>query len=477
MSQENPTYQCDDLLLLVGTNPLPNWVAAQTLLKPGGRIHLIYTRGVEPHAGRLREVLENKNNTPDVAKLPVSWLPPTADADAQKIYNDVKVYAARLLQNPARKLGLNYTGGTKMMAVHAHRAVMEVVEEISEKAKKKIPCVLSYLDARTLEFKFDSDYASFKPVCPIKIATLFDLHEDWKSGDYEQTVECLSAARSLVDVHSNFSGQRIWRKWCEWWKQQLEDQDISRIEDWKLKKEPAYRQNVMRVTDQFRLQDADEFKAQVEKDLIAQKGKDKKTRYNAAEVQRRLDKIVNGYQQMLTELNAKAGRNGDTLLDIARQNGFDHSAALYRWLDGMWLEHYTLAAINQCEKTAGLNADGMARNIETRNRDGRRFEVDAIALRGYQLFYFSCYAGSEFNLAKSKLFEAIERASQLGGDEAKSAIICCLEDEPDRNDAQNLRRQSEADWLAKTQNQVEVFGRSALPVLAQKLQEWFTRKR
>jgi len=475
MSSENPTYQCDELLLLVGTNPLPNWVAAQTLLKPRGRVHLIYTRGVEPHARRLRDVLENKNITPGIAKLPVSWLE-TADANAEKIYDDVKAYAGRLLQNPARKLGLNYTGGTKMMAVHAHRAVTAAAREM-EKPNKKIPFVLSYLDARTLEFKFDKDFAPVKPDCQIKIATLFDLHDDWKRGKYQQTVDCLGAACGLVDVHSNFSGQRVWRNWCDGWKEMLEDAGISKIESWKLEKDTAYRQSVMRVMDQFRLQDTDEFKSQVEGHLIGQKNKDRKPRYNNAQVQRHLEKIANGYEQMLAELKATPGPSGDTLPAIARQNGFDHSAALYQWLDGLWLEHYTLAAINQCEKAAGLNEDGMARNIETFSVGGVRFEVDAIALRGYQLFYFSCYTGSDFSTAKSKLFEAIERASQLGGDEARPAIICCLDDEPDRNDAQNLRRQAEADWLSKTQNQIEVFGRSALPELSKKMQEWFTRKR
>lgn len=123
-------HQCDDLLLLVGTNPLPNWVAAKELLNPGGRVHLLYTKGVERHARRLRDILEKRE------RIPVSWLA-TADADARKIYDEVKAYAARLAQNPNRKLGLNYTGGTKMMAVHAPHAVATVLFKFTVDIRQK----------------------------------------------------------------------------------------------------------------------------------------------------------------------------------------------------------------------------------------------------------------------------------------------------------------------------------------------------
>lgn len=167
-----------------------------------------------------------------------------------------------------------------------------------------------------------------------------------------------------------------------------------------------------------------------------------------------------------------------TLRQITDENvcDFGHSAAVFKWLDGLWLEHHTLAEINSCALAAKLNRDGIAMNVETLSKEGRRFEADVVALKGYQLFYFSCYSGSDESQAKSKLFEAVERASQLGGDEARAALVCCADDYPDNDRAAKLRKECESDWLYKTQNQIKVFGRSALPDLATKLTNWFTRR-
>lgn len=118
---------------------------------------------------------------------------------------------------------------------------------------------------------------------------------------------------------------------------------------------------------------------------------------------------------------------------------------------------------------AGINPGGLAINLQAENKEKREFEADVLALRGYQLFYFSCYAGSEFQKAKLKLFEAMLRASQLGGDEAKFALVSCVDRQED------LRRQVEANW--QKSGQVEVFGRDSLPKLSDKLQKWFTHKR
>jgi hypothetical protein len=55
-------------------------------------------------------------------------------------------------------------------------------------------------------------------------------------------------------------------------------------------------------------------------------------------------------------------------------------------------------------------------------------EFDVVALRGYQLFFFSCATTAERKKLKSKLFEATIRARQIGGDEACVALVCLKTD-------------------------------------------------
>ena len=62
------SYQVDDLFLLVGTNPLPDYVAASLLLRPQGRLHLLCSEATRPTAKRLLRLLgrSRKRNTSSV---------------------------------------------------------------------------------------------------------------------------------------------------------------------------------------------------------------------------------------------------------------------------------------------------------------------------------------------------------------------------------------------------------------------------
>lgn len=429
----------DHLLLLVGTNPLPNWVAARLLLKPGGCVHLFYTSGVSKQMERLRDVLKEDG-------ISVSSFE-TADSDDAQIFENVCTRAESLKKETGKVIGLNYTGGTKMMSVHAHRALHSLNLNQS----------LSYLDARTLSLKFDSatsiEVALAPEVC-ISLGKLLRLHEDYESRNvrYDTTAKCAEAAQGLVEIHSNYSGQCVWRKWCQ---KLVENVDARR-----LRRDPAYyRQTVSRL-DQVRFHSEADFKFHVERHLKGQK------KYAPPAVQMILRKITAGYQKLLAELKVA---EGDRLLEVIKQNPqFTDSIEVARWVDGMWLEHYTLSQIEECRKDAQINAGGLALNLETKNESGRKFEADVVALRGYQLFYFSCYSGSEFDRSKSKLFEAMVRSAQLAGDEARFALVGCTDA------AENVCGQIEADW-GKV-GQVAVFGRDSLPKLKDKLLEWFIRK-
>lgn len=443
----------DHLFLLVGTNPLPNWVAAKLLTKPGGRVHLVYTNGVMTQMEQLKKILEGDEQ----AGITVSHFP-TVEANETKIFEDVRGQATTLMQAGKGRVGLNYTGGTKMMSVHAHRALKLVFKDST------LPPILSYLDARTLKLKFDSPDnvehdISLAPEAQISLETLLRLHDkfyDSQKIPYEQTAKYPLAARGLVGVHSNQSGQRIWREWCDGIKVRNLGRDIDR-------NPMRYQAEVDRLN-QVALPTEAEFSQKVQNHL---KYKRKDKSYSDSAVRKILQDVMTGYQSLLAGLQVSGGNT----LEVVVQNNHDFrdSIEVARWLDGLWLEHYVFAQIESCRAQANINPNGLAINLSAENSEGREFEADVLALRGYQLFYFSCYSGSDFKTAKLKLFEAMLRASQLGGDEAKFALVGCVDQQAD------LRRQVEANW--QKSGQVEVFGRDSLPKLSDKLKEWFTRKR
>src|SRR5690606_10157904 len=78
------------------------------------------------------------------------------------------------------------------------------------------------------------------------------------------------------------------------------------------------------------------------------------------------------------------------------------------------------------------------------------FEVDVALIRGHRLYVVSCTTAQEKALCKSKLFEVAMRARHMGGDLARSALVCL------RDDVGQLRSDIASVWDAP--NGPAVFG-------------------
>ena len=59
----------------------------------------------------------------------------------------------------------------------------------------------------------------------------------------------------------------------------------------------------------------------------------------------------------------------------------------------------------------------------TKIRD-KEFELDVVAILGYQIVLVSCTLHNKSNKIKEKGMEAIHRVRQLGGDEAQTIVLC-----------------------------------------------------
>ncbi len=95
-----------------------------------------------------------------------------------------------------------------------------------------------------------------------------------------------------------------------------------------------------------------------------------------------------------------------------------------------------LSALRNCAETVHLKECCMDINPKVLGspKDGVHFQFDVAAMRGYQLFAFSCTTEDgkrkgKRGLLKQKLFESYVRARQMGGDEACAALVCCAEQE------------------------------------------------
>ena len=65
-----------------------------------------------------------------------------------------------------------------------------------------------------------------------------------------------------------------------------------------------------------------------------------------------------------------------------------------------------------------------ARRSGAKNQRIRHFELDVVAVLGYQIVVVSCTTASNSSMVKQKAMEAYHRARQLGGDEARALVLC-----------------------------------------------------
>lgn len=145
--------QPEDLILLVGSNPLPNYLAARHLGPK--RVHLLFTEETKDVRRRLGECLSDSSiDLPDNAEY---QLGDAADAGMIR----------RVTGHLPKNAGLNYTGGTKTMATHVHAQWLATLQGKDSFA--------SYLDDRGGHIRFDD--GTTQPLqIQLNLATLCKLH-------------------------------------------------------------------------------------------------------------------------------------------------------------------------------------------------------------------------------------------------------------------------------------------------------------
>ncbi|EKQ67335.1 protein of unknown function (DUF1887) [Leptolyngbyaceae cyanobacterium JSC-12] len=423
------SYQADHLFLLIGENPLPNYVAARLLLKQGGILYLVYTTGTQSSAQRLKQILDGEGKSTGFPPIQLIALE-AYESDAYQIRTRIQ----KVLEDLNGKIGLNYTGGTKAMAVHSYRAVFEEMHEKGQQA------VFSYLDPRRLEMCIDregGDRIRLK-VQPedleIKIAKIFQIHGwEWLSEpDYKPTVP--KAASAFAQFHTKPELGKLWREWCN---KVLRKTTRDQKDNWLKEKE---------------LEKVDPLPLEIPSE-------------------KNYPEII----EALKMLGCADGADALSLQEI-QQTGFKDLSNLCKWLDGEWLEDYTLQQVQQVSGELKIYESAASFWIkDPASREKRtKFQFDVAFTRGYQLFALSCTTIDNKAGCKQKLFEAYIRARQLGGDEARVALVCCANPKDTnalKTEITNVFKSS-PDSNTQSDSKLTVFGREDLLKLSNKIEQW-----
>ena len=410
-------YQVDHLLLLVGSNPVPNAVAGKLLVKPGGTITLICSEDSLIVAQRLKSWLARdgiKLREPNDSKVD-----PT---DPTSIFT---IVGKALDKTPDVSVGLNYTGGTKAMSVHAYRTVEQWCKE------KNVQPKFSYLDARTLTMVFDpedpqsgsnSQNVSVSNQVELKLSEIMEL-QGWQINwekEYVQTPLFPKTAAALARLYAG--GDKKTRHWLDWLKY-LESS---------IKKPKGDGQQALSQEE-----------------------------INVLQLPWVTSTEGSQLRQVVDTLKSELG-----LVDyfaFSKLSGIMGAGEFVEWLKDKWLEHHVLDIVK--------NQPDLHDCVLSLRTDAVEFEVDVVGLKGYQLFAFSCTTSSSKSTLKQKLFEATTRARQLGGDEACAALVCLYDD------ASKLQKEVRDIFGENNGSErIKVLGREHLANLSDEIAGWIKRQ-
>lgn len=202
MAADLMNYQTDFLFLLVGSNPLPNFVSAMLLAKKGGKVILLHTAKTGQVAANLKDAIDHR-------KMGITVEPREIDTKcSDRILREME----SILEEMGREssVGLNYTGGTKAMSVHTFRAVGNAFDE----------AVFSYLDARALSLVIDTKGELTKEIgvgqaCPVELEEMLALHGFRRYSSKQELTQPDFCKVLAEEVSSNIEAYKDWKKWLE----------------------------------------------------------------------------------------------------------------------------------------------------------------------------------------------------------------------------------------------------------------------
>ena len=163
----------------------------------------------------------------------------------------------------------------------------------------------------------------------------------------------------------------------------------------------------------------------------------------------------------------------------ADPNQKDDMKKMGSFICGTWLEYAAYAAfketLEQIDKRHKKVTDNSRSNYELFHHvyirpkgvseTDKHFELDVVAMLGYQVVVVSCSVTAKSSDVKLKAMEAYHRAKQLGGDEARAVVLCVAEDEVVTDIQKELWDET------GTENPLQVWGKCNMEDLCKKVKK------
>ncbi|MCE7987031.1 MAG: hypothetical protein DYG89_38145 [Caldilinea sp. CFX5] len=444
MSDSIPeAWKTDNLFLLIGGNPLPNYVAAQLLRKDTGLLHLVSSPDTEKIAKKLSEYF------PGYFKIH----PIQDPAD----HGEIKRVIEYALRNQCKSgtIGLHYTGGTKAMAIHTYQAMSRMSNAI----------VFTYLDSHTKTIRCDGDERKpeIQYLTTPEISTLFDIHnieltetlpEEWPHALFPQLEEALAKA------HGTSDGIFAYDQWCNRYLRVQEKKNTTRNRH--TLEQIFSLANSITDDESYKLALAELRSSNIYQSERVEKASQFFKNPIPFPDHPKLLAVVDAMRQSFN-ISGDAFDPQAVVDKINRQSDIKKVKHLVKYLDGTWMEYWTLSAFLANKDKHNLHS--VAMSLKTRTR--LDFEFDVAAMQGYQMYAVSCTRSDEKELCKGKLFEAFTRATQMGGEEAHVGLVCA------HPDPQLLQKQVAEVWRTEN-NRMRVFGTGDLSELPEKFAQWLS---
>ena len=381
------------LVLLVGTNPLPNYVVASLLKDSISKISLIYSENTNDQKGTrdLKNYLLNEIRR-IIPEITCYEIPLNDISSSARIRQDLTRYL-KISSNEC--VHLNYTGGTKPMSVHVYNYI-----------KQNWPdALLSYVDPRKDRLMYDgsSTQADVNLRDTVKIDdinTLLYLHGyERKNSKNEDVLNCTNPLGCFKEIIKK-DKQKDYIEWRDkylrpiFWSKR--DKFLETPNEFKDNMEDEDRQDVSRLISNFK---------------------------NGLSVEIR--NLLNSFEDVNKIIDSEGNLLVAEICSSKRSYETRVTRSVKEFLDGKWLEYVVKDEIENMNKEKKLHC--VHSLLASKLKAAKTLELDLAIIRGFQLTGISVTTESKMGMCKMKAFEVIHRTSQLGGDESRACLVTALD--------------------------------------------------
>ncbi|HET6842933.1 MAG TPA: hypothetical protein VFK06_14850 [Candidatus Angelobacter sp.] len=423
MHKERPR----NILLTVGTNPLPVLVAAWRLaceFEPQ-TLWLLHSVQTEMMAQAIAHQMRRRWEAVPTAGGTIRMVPISDAAHPKSIASTVR----SLIPEAGSQWHLHYTGGTKIMALKAMQALTAAVGDPTD----------SYLDVNRHNVLDQRGYLinprvsderrewnlDLRDLCVLHgFTTDFRLEHRHKSPAdvWTSTTGCFGEAKpEPVDFCYRNNGKPLEREW-----EAIGSEIFSLLINNPAPKDPglelkeAFNSNWGNRDRLWLSLPSEEIKTPVRWPSITIPDSQAQTEWAALPA--RINKLVTEFRW-----------NDDLKLERIKNGPSADLRMMWDFVNGADMEMAVHKSVRTVLEKRGLrfslaHSVHIARRPKDEKTVARRcFELDVAVILGYQLVVISCSrSGKERAHIKNKAFEALHRARQVGGDSARALLICGL---------------------------------------------------